>query len=81
MDCYRTLEALYVGCIPIVVNSPTTQYLRDLPILIIDDWNQISYNFLQEQYEKFQNTEYNLDQIKLSYWKEKIDESKRHITH
>ena len=81
VDCYRTLEALYVGCIPIVLNSPTTQYLRDLPILIIDDWNQISYNFLQEQYEKFQNTEYNLDQIKLSYWKEKIDESKRHITH
>ena len=81
VDCYRTLEAIYVGCIPIVLNSPTTQYLRDLPILIIDNWNQINYNFLQDQYEKFQNMEYDLSRAKLSYWKEQIDEFKRHIAH
>ena len=81
IDCYRILEAIYVGSIPIVLNSPTMQYLRDLPILIVDDWSQISYNFLREQYEKFDDVEFNLDRAKLSYWKEQINESKRHITH
>ena len=81
VDCYRILEAIYVGCIPIVINSPTMQYLKDLPIIIIDGWDQFHYDFLQEQYEKFQNMEYDLSRAKLSYWKEQIDEFKRHIAH
>ena len=70
-----------MGCIPIVINSPTMQYLKDLPIIIIDGWDQFHYDFLQEQYEKFQNMEYDLSRAKLSYWKEQINEHKRHIAH
>ena len=49
-DCYRILEALYLGCIPIVKRSPVTNYMEGLPILVIDDWNELSQSFLKEKY-------------------------------
>ena len=40
VDCHRIWECFYLGVIPIVKRSPHTENYKDLPVLIIDDWNQ-----------------------------------------
>jgi hypothetical protein len=41
LDCYRTWEALFMGCIPIVKTSPLDLLYRDLPVAIVEDWRDI----------------------------------------
>jgi hypothetical protein len=42
LDCYRTWEALLMGCIPIVKRSPIDYLYDGLPVAIVDDWGEIT---------------------------------------
>ena len=53
-DTHRTWEALYVGCIPIVRSSNLNELYKDLPVLIVDDWNIITKDFLESEYKNIQ---------------------------
>jgi len=62
LDCHRTWEAMYLGTIPIVTKSNLTCFFQKLglPILIIDDWNEVIdfdddfiERFYKENYSKF----------------------------
>ena len=44
IDCHRTWEAMYIGVIPIVLRNIFTNKLNDLPIWIIDSWDDL-YNY------------------------------------
>ena len=72
MDCYRTWEALTFGVIPIVLRTKHMDSIyNDLPVLIIDDLNEISEEFLNIQFEiMMQNVKnkYNLNKLTSSYW-------------
>ena len=72
IDTHRLWETLYMGSYPIVKYENTHELLRDLPILFIDDWNEIDEDFLNRKYEDFNNKKWNLDKLKLSYWTEYI---------
>lgn len=76
VDCHRTWEALYLGVIPIVEESITMSYFKELPILYVKSYNQINKDFLNKQYElfkdKFKNKKFNLDKMSIMYWKDKI---------
>lgn len=78
IDCHRTWEALVVGLIPIVLSSTIDNLFKDLPVIIINSWNEITESFLQEKYKeismKKQNNEYNLETLHLEYWTNKIQE-------
>jgi len=50
IDTYRCFEILYSNVIPIVRRSPISPLFDDLPVLVIDDWKQITEAFLEEQY-------------------------------
>ena len=76
VDCYRVLECLYCGCIPIVKDEIAYDYLRGLPHIRVNQWNQINPDFLKENLNIIQNTGYNKDALKLSFWKNKIEESR-----
>ena len=64
VDCYRFWESLYVGSVPIVLRRHA--YYRDLlerffhleekdaPILYVDSWTNITKEFLEEQWPRFQ---------------------------
>ena len=79
LDCYRILECIYVGTIPIVFNSPCMDYLKDLPILIIDNFDELNIENLKSQYEsisqKMQDS--GVDKAKFSYWKNEISQAAR----
>lgn len=49
VDTHRMWECMYLGVIPIVVKTPALeQWFRDLPILWIDDFSQVTRNMLLE---------------------------------
>jgi len=47
-DCHRTWEAIALGCIPIVKSSPIDELYKDLPVLIVKSWADITPELLQE---------------------------------
>lgn len=78
-DCYKTWEALVVGCIPIVKRSPIVALFDDLPVVIIDDWNEVTEDFLNKKYEEMSARQYNLDKLWFGYWLHVIQEAKNRV--
>jgi hypothetical protein len=72
IDCHRTWEAMLVGTIPIVTRSSIIELFDDLPVLIIDDWSQITREFLEKKFEEITNKSYNLKKLYADYWFEQI---------
>jgi hypothetical protein len=68
LDCYRTWEALALGCIPIVQTSPLDCLYEGLPVLIVDEWSQVTEAFLNQKYEQMRQQQYNLDALSIDYW-------------
>jgi hypothetical protein len=68
LDCHRTWEALIIGCIPIVKTSPIDSVFDDLPVLIVNDWSDVTYEKLEETLRIFSNKRFNYDKLYLSYW-------------
>jgi len=79
IDCHRTWEAVYVQSIPIVKSSKLDCLYTDLPILIIDDWKQITEAFLNKKYKEIQTKEYNMEKLFASYWFDKINQIRNNI--
>lgn len=58
IDCHRTWEAIYLKTIPIVKRSVMTEYFKSLglPIILIDNWNEIlkmNDVYLENKYKEF----------------------------
>jgi hypothetical protein len=71
-DCHRTCEALALGCVPIVKKYPFSDLFQDLPIVMVDDWNEVTEPFLRDCHSKLQSREFDYSKIMLNYWKSKI---------
>lgn len=41
LDCHRTWELLYLGCIVVTRTSPLDPLYEGLPVIIVDDWRQV----------------------------------------
>lgn len=76
LDCHRTWEALILGCIPIVYSSGIDELFDDLPVLIVNDWNDITQELLDNTIEKYKNVTFNYDKLLLKYWTDKINSYK-----
>jgi hypothetical protein len=58
LDTFRFYDALYCGCIPIVVKTRWHRYFEELPILFLqheDDFAKLSQEWLDEMYVTLQN--------------------------
>lgn len=67
-DSHRTWESLYLGTIPIVKKTDAMSWFEDLPILQINSWDEITKNYLEEQYEIISKKEFNFEKLKMSYY-------------
>ena len=72
LDCHRTWEALVLGCIPIVKTSGLDPLFKDLPVLIVGSWSDITPKLLKKTLLSFKKTVFNYDKLQLSYWIHKI---------
>jgi len=64
LDCHRTWEAIILGCIPIVKKSELDTMYTGLPVLIVNDWSDIT----QELLDNFTPEYYNMEKIYIKYW-------------
>lgn len=72
LDTHRTWEALYLGTIPIEKKNINNQFYKDLPISFVRNWDEVTEDFLAEEYARITTKEWNLDKLKFEYWKNKI---------
>lgn len=72
IDCLRTWEALYMGSYPIVKSSSLDQVYAGLPVVIVQDWSEVTEEFLNQKYDEMQNKTYKLERLSIYYWFNKI---------
>jgi len=73
VDTHRVWESLYVGSYPIVLRHRIYENY-DLPILQVDDWNEVTPKLLSEFKYKWKDKT-SFDQLKMSWWRNLIKES------
>jgi len=76
IDTHRVWESLYVGTIPITKYHHTFSTSQDLPILFVDDYDQISEELLLKYLENYKLNKFNLMKLNNSYWSELINSHK-----
>lgn len=72
MDCYRTWEALYLGSFVVVKSSSLDTLYKDLPVLIVGKWEDLSEQLLEETFERFTRMKFRWDQLELGYWRQML---------
>jgi hypothetical protein len=72
LDTHRTWEALVLGCIVIVKKSPLDCLYQDLPVVILDDWSELTQELLEKTKIDFSVKTFNYKKLELSYWIDKI---------
>jgi hypothetical protein len=73
IDCHRVWESMLVGTIPILKTSPLDPLYRDLPVLIVNQWEEVTESFLETQYQHLTTQSYKLDKLYADYWLKLID--------
>ncbi len=73
MDCYRTWEALYLGSIPIVINSSMNSIYENLPVLIVNNYEEINLELLTNVYDSMIKQTYDYKRLYKGYWQRKIN--------
>lgn len=68
MDCHRTWEALCLGAIPIVKTNMFKPMFDELPVLIVNDWHEITRSLLDETIQSFKTKEFKYEKLTLKYW-------------
>ena len=74
LDTHRVWECLYMKTIPVCTRNINNQFYTDLPILFIDDWEQLSEMFLFTEYKRMAAVKWNLDKLDFGYWRKLINE-------
>ncbi|KAI8620905.1 hypothetical protein BC830DRAFT_394654 [Chytriomyces sp. MP71] len=68
LDCYRTYETLLLGGYPIVLTSDLDIIFQHLPVLILQDWTDLTIDLMEETYKSFQMQKWDFSPLYVSYW-------------
>jgi hypothetical protein len=68
IDTHRLWEALYCRTIPIVKYEYAYSNFKDLPILFVNDWTEITEDYLQNKYEEMMKQHWDYSKLKASWW-------------
>ena len=72
MDCHRTWETLCLGSIPIVKAPNFKKMFQGLPVLVVEDWSEVTQELLAKTIEEFTNKDFTYEKLSLQYWVNKI---------
>ena len=73
LDCHRTWEALLMGCYPIVQSNTLDPLYKDLPVVIVRDWSEVTIPFLLEKKRELESRAFSRDKLYAPYWFEKVN--------
>jgi hypothetical protein len=74
LDCHRTWEALYMGTFPLVKTSTLDRLYDELPVLIVNDWKEVTQSFLEQKYQEMLRKKYKWEKLFFEYWFDLIRE-------
>ncbi len=72
LDCHRTWEALLLGSSPVVLRSPLDELFSRLPVVIVDDWSEVTPTRLCSELDRIARSSFDFSQLELSYWTARI---------
>lgn len=72
IDTHRVWECLYVNTIPVMVKNINNSFYTDLPILLIDEWDELTERFLHDKYMEMAEHTWNHEKLWMDYWKQYI---------
>ena len=63
-----------MGCIPVVLraNAPEDEVYADLPVLLVQDYAEVTEELLLTTLEAFKHRSFNWEKISWPYWSERI---------
>jgi hypothetical protein len=73
LDTHRLWEALYMGSYPIVKSSSLDPLYEGLPVLVVQDWAEVTESYLKEKYEEMRGRSYDFSKLSMEYWEKLID--------
>jgi len=79
IDCHRTYEAIFFNTIPIVKSTSIDSLFNDLPIVIVNNWEDVTADNLKRWKEKYENVvDGDIPKVLYAaYWKEKFNQFKK----
>ncbi|MCX5922224.1 MAG: hypothetical protein NTX86_02760 [Candidatus Dependentiae bacterium] len=81
LDCYRTWEALLMGSIPVVKTSSLDPLYDDLPVVIVQEWEEVTEEFLVQKYREISTRDFKMQKIYAQHWLYLIKECQKNFLH
>jgi len=72
LDCIRTWEALLVGSIPVVKKSTLDALYENLPVIIVNEWDEVTEEYLIKKYKEIIKKPFKKEKLFMDYWIEEI---------
>ena len=72
VDTHRFWEALYMKSIPVVKRNINNWFYRDLPVLYVNSWEDVTEELLNSAWPLFTKGTYKMEMLTFEYWKNKI---------
>jgi len=72
VDTHRIWEAIYSGSIPVIKDHITFKCLKSLPVIFIDDYKNLNYDYLINKSKELEPISIDNEFLNLNYWIEKI---------
>lgn len=76
IDSHKCWEGLMVGTIPIVISSSLDELYKELPVIIVKSYKEITHEYLNKKYDEMTKLSYNFEKIYSDYWIKKINDQK-----
>jgi hypothetical protein len=73
VDCHRVWESIYLGVIPIIERNIAMDYFYDLPILVVDNFSEITEDLLISSIEYINTNKFKL-KSKFTFYSKLINE-------
>lgn len=67
-DIVRLWEAVVLDCIPILKHSDLDDLYADLPVLFVDDWEEVNEAFLKAKYKEIKAAGFKTDKAYFDHW-------------
>lgn len=73
IDCHRIWECLYLRTIPVTLNHTALNQFKHLPILFVDNWEEVTVEFLQLKVSYYNTINWDIiNELDIQYWKDLI---------
>lgn len=72
LDTHRLWEALLLGSYPVVQTSTLNPLYEDLPVVVVNQWEEVTPEFLEKKKIEFDQKIWNTSKLYAPYWFDKV---------